>query len=356
MHDMIISINGTTVGGMTEPEFQLELDICGPDVMLVVCRFDISEEVLDQIGSTSTSNNALGDIAMDWNDIGAVAPLEQKRISFGGDDTQGDDEYASTSNQPVIHPGKDQQKVSCHVVHSKERDLDESKSKAVLHSDDKLKSNSSLKSHLHYVKNNKKSSTHNYNGVSFDKSHGNYKACVQVEKKHSYLGRYVLAADAAHAHDECVRQLGLSTSINFSSLTEYNSARKEESKERNVNVPSSEIQSYLTSKVNNVVSAEDTPKLKVPTTAQSKIPTNTPKRSTSTRVKESEAVSKYRRQVLDEFSDESEEEERLSFGARNASFKQGDGGAGLCTEVGSQEEEVAKESEDEDDENPWLGW
>jgi hypothetical protein len=79
-------------------------------------------------------------------------------------------------------------------------------------------------------------------------------------------------------------------------------------------------------------------------------------KGTSTRVKESEAISKYQRQVLDEFSDESEEEERLSFGARNSSFKQGDSDAGLYTKAGSQEEEVAEESEDEDDENPWLGW
>jgi hypothetical protein len=112
----------------------------------------------------------------------------------------------------------------------------------------------STKSHLPEANYNNHSATHNYTCVSFDKRTGKYEAYVQVEKKRS-LGRYLLAADAALAHDQCARCLGISSAMNFPSLIEYSNVRKKESKERNINVPRSEIQSYLRSKVNNVVSA-----------------------------------------------------------------------------------------------------
>ena len=82
IHDMVISINGKAVGGMTEPEFQIELEVCGPEIMLVVSRLDISGEDFEMGGQ---DDNPLGVMAMDWNEVGAVTPSCQKKVSFGED-------------------------------------------------------------------------------------------------------------------------------------------------------------------------------------------------------------------------------------------------------------------------------
>jgi hypothetical protein len=83
---MIISVNGRSVGGMTLAEFQIELDICGPEVMLVVSRYDVNKEVVD---SCTHGENSLSEMGMDWNDIGAVTPSVQKKVTFnaGGNQT-----------------------------------------------------------------------------------------------------------------------------------------------------------------------------------------------------------------------------------------------------------------------------
>lgn len=64
---MVLCINGKTVGGMTEFEFQIEMDLCGPSMTLVVSRFDILESAF----ATDQRNNGLRDLAMDWTDVGA---------------------------------------------------------------------------------------------------------------------------------------------------------------------------------------------------------------------------------------------------------------------------------------------
>ena len=79
---MIICINGKSVGSMTMPELIIELDVCGPEMMLVVSRFDIKESVAGGRKELTT----LEDLAMDWNDIGAGASLKRKRVSFENDD------------------------------------------------------------------------------------------------------------------------------------------------------------------------------------------------------------------------------------------------------------------------------
>jgi len=84
LHDMIICINGKSVGSMNMPELQIELDVCGPELMLVVSRFDIQETYVNQDSTT------LKDLAMDWNDIGAGASLKRKRVSFEDDHTDRD--------------------------------------------------------------------------------------------------------------------------------------------------------------------------------------------------------------------------------------------------------------------------
>jgi hypothetical protein len=78
---MIVSVNGKSVGGMTEAEFQIELDLCGAEVLLVVSKLDLDKESFGLCGKPEKS---LGDIAMDWNDIGAITPSE-KKVSFNND-------------------------------------------------------------------------------------------------------------------------------------------------------------------------------------------------------------------------------------------------------------------------------
>ena len=79
-HDMIICINGKSVGSMTMPELQIELDLCGPELMLVVSRFEIQVNANSNKGECTT----LEDLAMDWNEIGAGCDdaRKRKRVSF----------------------------------------------------------------------------------------------------------------------------------------------------------------------------------------------------------------------------------------------------------------------------------
>ena len=56
---------------MTEAELQLDLDLCGSEMMLVVARFDIKDN--------TNQDATLEDLAMDWNDIGAGAPSRSRK-------------------------------------------------------------------------------------------------------------------------------------------------------------------------------------------------------------------------------------------------------------------------------------
>ena len=94
---MIICINGKSVGSMTMPELIIELDVCGPEMMLVVSRFDIKESVAGGKKELTT----LEDLAMDWNDIGAGASLKRKRVSF-----ENDDGCSKRGDQYEMEPGQ----------------------------------------------------------------------------------------------------------------------------------------------------------------------------------------------------------------------------------------------------------
>jgi len=81
LHDMIICVNGKSVGSMTMPELIIELDVCGPEMMLIVSRFDIKES----IAGGNKESMTLEDLAMDWTDIGSSSnnsSLKRKRVSF----------------------------------------------------------------------------------------------------------------------------------------------------------------------------------------------------------------------------------------------------------------------------------
>ena len=86
---MIVCINGKTVSNMTMPELQLEFDVCGSEMLIVVARFDIKET--HRVHDVTT----LEDLAMDWNDVGAGTSSskkkkarDSKRISFKETDSR----------------------------------------------------------------------------------------------------------------------------------------------------------------------------------------------------------------------------------------------------------------------------
>lgn len=68
-----------------------------------------------------------------------------------------------------------------------------------------------------------------YVGVTYNKTHAKYQACITHYRKQHYLGRYKLAVDAALAYDESARLLkGASWKVNFSSKEAYEEAKKRE--------------------------------------------------------------------------------------------------------------------------------
>jgi hypothetical protein len=66
-------------------------------------------------------------------------------------------------------------------------------------------------------------------GVTYNKTHAKYQACITHYRKQHYLGRYRLAVDAALAYDESARLLkGSSWKVNFRNRGEYEAARDRE--------------------------------------------------------------------------------------------------------------------------------
>ena len=69
-----------------------------------------------------------------------------------------------------------------------------------------------------------------YIGVTYSRARNQWQARVCILQKQQYCGRYRLAADAAHAYDTTMKQLGLERESNFCNDAEYQRARKEEVK------------------------------------------------------------------------------------------------------------------------------
>jgi hypothetical protein len=65
-----------------------------------------------------------------------------------------------------------------------------------------------------------------YVGVTYNKTHAKYQACITHYRKQHYLGRYKLAVDAALAYDESARLLkGASWKVNFPTRQAYEEAK-----------------------------------------------------------------------------------------------------------------------------------
>ena len=70
-----------------------------------------------------------------------------------------------------------------------------------------------------------------YVGVTFNKTHNKYQACITHFRRQHYLGRYRLASDAAKAYDDSAKKLkGPDWKTNFCSEEEYQNARLKEEK------------------------------------------------------------------------------------------------------------------------------
>ena len=73
-------------------------------------------------------------------------------------------------------------------------------------------------------------------GVTYNKTHAKFQACITHYRKQHYLGRYKLAVDAAKAYDESARLLkGKGWKINFKTEEDYLLAKKKE-EEKNIAV------------------------------------------------------------------------------------------------------------------------
>ncbi|KAL3780258.1 hypothetical protein HJC23_007040 [Cyclotella cryptica] len=75
----------------------------------------------------------------------------------------------------------------------------------------------------------KKKMYSDYVGVTYNKTHAKYQACITHYRKQHYLGRYKLAVDAALAYDESARLLkGTSWKVNFQTREAYEEAKMRE--------------------------------------------------------------------------------------------------------------------------------
>jgi hypothetical protein len=78
VNDMIVSINGKHVGGMSEAGFEIEVEISGPELVLLVSRYKFASKVQDRIQEAERSYlDAIDKVINDerllgWTDIGAT--------------------------------------------------------------------------------------------------------------------------------------------------------------------------------------------------------------------------------------------------------------------------------------------
>jgi hypothetical protein len=79
VNDMIVSINGKNVGGMSEAGFEIEVEISGPELILLVSRYKFASKVQDRIQKAERSYlDAIDKVINDetllgWTDIGATS-------------------------------------------------------------------------------------------------------------------------------------------------------------------------------------------------------------------------------------------------------------------------------------------
>ena len=78
---MVIAVNGKSVGGMTFTGLEIEFELAGPDMILLVSRYKFADSVHDKVTQLERSYVHAFDVAMNddrqvgWIDIGAPSPI-----------------------------------------------------------------------------------------------------------------------------------------------------------------------------------------------------------------------------------------------------------------------------------------
>jgi len=98
-----------------------------------------------------------------------------------------------------------------------------------------------------------------WNGVYFVKEKKKYVAKIQQKRtnggKPCHLGSYMLASDAALAHDEALRLLKISyPKINFATDQDHENARAVESSRRKLDVDFDAVRKYMSSTLSHIIS------------------------------------------------------------------------------------------------------
>jgi hypothetical protein len=116
VNDMILSINGKLVGGMTEVGMELELETCGPNLLLVVSRYkhatlvqrkfvEVERQMLHVIDSAARDDRLLG-----WIEVGnaKTTPPESNTSSKQQQDRNGVTSESNAGQDTSFQTGEDQ--------------------------------------------------------------------------------------------------------------------------------------------------------------------------------------------------------------------------------------------------------
>jgi hypothetical protein len=116
VNDMILSINGKLVGGMTEVGVELELETCGPNLLLVVSRYkhatlvqrkfvEVERQMLHVIDSAARDDRLLG-----WIEVGnaKTTPPESNTSSNQQQDRNGVTRESGAGQDTSFQTGEDQ--------------------------------------------------------------------------------------------------------------------------------------------------------------------------------------------------------------------------------------------------------
>jgi hypothetical protein len=88
---MIIAVNGKSVGGMTKTGVEIELDLCGPDMTLIVSRYKFASKIQNEMVQIEQSYITALDSALNdhrqvgWIDFGSVVPTIEGSLKISQD-------------------------------------------------------------------------------------------------------------------------------------------------------------------------------------------------------------------------------------------------------------------------------
>jgi hypothetical protein len=93
VNDVIVSINGKHIGGMSEAGFEIDVEISGPELVLLVSRYTFVSKVQDSIQEAERSyldaiDKGINDERLlGWTEIGATTTtLSEPQVSADSND------------------------------------------------------------------------------------------------------------------------------------------------------------------------------------------------------------------------------------------------------------------------------